>query len=156
MSNLLGGNSKQSSTSGSTSSNQAFPSLLDAFGSVTGQTANSGSLISQLLGMSSGDAGSAGLNSYRDSTGYADQLAQGSKAISGNASAKGLLNSGATAKALQGYGQNLADQSFNGYLSNLFNFGNQGLQAGSVISGAGGTSNSTSTSKGSSKQGLGL
>lgn len=56
---------------------------------------------------------------YLNSTGYNFQLQQGTDAITGNAAAKGLLNSGATGKALTGYGQNLASTTFNNYLSQL-------------------------------------
>jgi hypothetical protein len=153
MSSLLGGNSKQ--TSSSTSGNQAFGQLSNAFGGVTGETANAGSMISQLLGASpmTGDTSNA-FNGFRNSTGYQDQLQQGSQAITGNAASKGLLQSGATAKGLQSFGQNLASQSTNDYISNLFNLGNQGLQAGQLIAGAGQSSNSSG--KSSSKTGLGL
>jgi hypothetical protein len=56
---------------------------------------------------------------YLDSTGYNFQLQQGTDAITGSAASKGLLNSGSTGKALEGYGQNLASTTFNNYLGQL-------------------------------------
>lgn len=56
---------------------------------------------------------------YLNSTGYNFQLDQGTRAITGSAAAKGLLNSGATARALTGYGQNLASTTFNNYLAQM-------------------------------------
>lgn len=158
MSNLLGGNSKQSQDSSGSSSNQAYPFLQQQFGSTTGQTADAGSLISSLLGVpgSNPATGQAGLNNYNNSTGMQFQLNQGTQAIDNNNASRGLLQSGATGKALEQYGTGLANQNFNSYLSNLFNLGNQGLQAGSVISGAGQQSSQNSNSSGKSKTGLGL
>ena len=48
-------------------------------------------------------------------------------------------------------------QQFGNYISQLFNLGQQGLQAGNIISGAGGQSQATSTgtSQGSSSSGIG-
>lgn len=49
---------------------------------------------------------------YHKSPGYQFQLDQGINAINSSQSAKGALGSGATLKALQSYGQGLADQDF--------------------------------------------
>lgn len=58
---------------------------------------------------------------YLNSTGYNFQLQQGTQAVTQGAASKGLLNSGATAKALTQYGQNLASTGFNNYLGQLNN-----------------------------------
>ncbi len=143
MGKLLGG-----SKSKSTSSNQAYPFLQQQFGGTTGATGNASSMISALLGLG-GDTGAAGdaFNNYQDSIGYDFIMDQGQRAITGSNAAKGLLNSGATGKALTQYGQNLGKSTFNDYLGSLFNLGNMGIQAGNVISGAGGQSQSTSKQK---------
>ena len=62
--------------------------------------------------------------SYLDSTGYQFQFDQGQRAITGSAAARGLLNSGATAKALTKYGQNIGKQYFSDYLGQLGNMNN--------------------------------
>jgi hypothetical protein len=66
-------------------------------------------------GQTAGDA----FDQYKGSTGYQFQLGQGMNALNSNAAAKGLLDSGGTAKALTQYGQNLASTTFNNYLTQL-------------------------------------
>lgn len=113
---------------------------------VGGEVANgkaSSDASAQLLGTQPiTDQTKNGFNNYLNSTGYNFQLDQGSKAITGSAAAKGILNSGATAKALTGYGQNLASGSFNNYLGQLNTQTNQGLTASGQI-GAAGTAGGT-------------
>ena len=58
-------------------------------------------------------------NNYLNSTGYQFQMGQGQQAITGSASAAGLLGSGSDAKALTQYGQGLAANSFNNYITQL-------------------------------------
>lgn len=94
-----------------------------------GQEAGTVGGINSLL--TSPNQNNPAFQNYLNSTGYNFQLQQGSNAITGNAAAKGLLDSGATAKALTGYGQNLASTSFNNYLGQLSGVaGLQGQVAG--------------------------
>lgn len=80
----------------------------------------------QLLGQAPiTDEAKSGFNNYLNSTGYNFQLNQGQNAIGSDSAAKGLLNSGGTAKALTQYGQNLASTTFNNYLGQLGNLNNQ-------------------------------
>jgi hypothetical protein len=110
----------------------------------TGSIVNSGTSANtaeaNLLGLN-GPAGSAAsapaFQNYLNSTGYNFQLGQGTKAITGSAAARGLLNSGDTAKALTGYGQNLASTGYGNYLSTLGNVTGQGIQAAGQIGQAG-------------------
>lgn len=74
-------------------------------------------------------AGQAGpqanaFNSYLDSTGYGFMMDQGQRAITGSAAAKGLLNSGSTAKALTKFGQNTGKSYFADYMNQLSNMNN--------------------------------
>lgn len=162
MSSLLGGSSQshsqQQSTSQSNSYNRAYEPLSSAYSPVLGQTAQSGDFMGQLLGMHGGTAANDAFQKYLDSTGYKFQMDQGSNAITNNAAAKGLLNSGATLKALNNYGQNMGGQYFNNFLQQLMGYGNQGIQAGQVLSGAGQTASSSSQSAGQSgsNQGSGI
>lgn len=92
----------------------------------------------QLLGLEPITPGTANaFTNYLNSTGHQFQLDQGSKAITGSAAARGLLNSGATAKALTEYGQNLATGSFNNYLNQLGALSNQGYNATTAVANAG-------------------
>lgn len=53
------------------------------------------------------------MDNYQAGPGYQFQLAEGQKAINNGAAARGMGNSGATLKALAGYSQGLANQTFN-------------------------------------------
>jgi hypothetical protein len=64
-------------------------------------------------------------NNYLNSTGYNFNMDQGTRAITGSAAARGLLNSGSTAKALTQYGQNLGSSYFNNYLGQVSNLNTQ-------------------------------
>lgn len=76
--------------------------------------------IAGLLGQGPNSAANkAAFDNYKASTGYQFQLDQGTQAISANDASKGMLQSGANAKALEGYGQNLASTTFNNYLGQL-------------------------------------
>lgn len=99
----------------------------------------------QLLGQAPVTAGTTnGFNNYLNSTGYNFQLKSGQDAISGNAASKGILNSGATAKALTTFGQGLGATSFNNYLGQLNNLSDQGQKqlgtVGEIGTAAGGKS----------------
>lgn len=157
MSSLLGGNSSGKNSSSSTTGiyNQAYSGLANALGS---QVTNGTSASSLLSGLLTGTGSTAGYDAYQDSSGFANQLATGTKAITNNAATSGLLNSGATLKALDTYGTGLADQNYNNYLSQLSGLVSSGNSAASTIAGAGGVTNTTSTSNGktSSKTGLGI
>lgn len=61
---------------------------------------------------------------YLDSTGYRFMFDQGQRGITGSAAARGLLNSGATAKALTDYGQNMGKKYFADYIGQLGNMNN--------------------------------
>lgn len=157
MSSLLGGNSsgKNSSTSTTGIYNQAYGGLSNALSPEVQSGVGASSLLSQLL---TGTGGQKAYQNYQNSTGFQNQLQTGTKAITNNAATSGLLNSGATLKALDSYGTGLAQQNFNDYLSQLTGLGNMGNTAASVIGNTGGVTNTTSTSNGktSSKTGLGI
>lgn len=81
----------------------------------------------QLLGLAPPTAATGNaFKNYLGSTGYNFQLNQGQQAITTSNAAKGLLNSGGTAKALEEYGQGLGANYFNNYLSQVGNAGTQG------------------------------
>lgn len=156
--------SNSASSSNNSSSNQAYQTLLSSLSSQLGNSTSASNTLAGLLGVG-GDPTTAnqGFQNFQDSTGYQFGLNQGTQAITQNAAASGLLNSGATAKALDTYGQNYANTQYQNYLNPLMNLVNGGNQAGSVIGSSGQVSNGTSqsqstgTSNGSStgaKQGL--
>lgn len=99
----------------------------------TGYIDNGGaanSAESQLLGLSPATAGTQnGFSNYLSSSGYNFEKQQGQDAITGSAATKGILNSGAAAKALTSFGTNLASTGFNNYLGQLGNVSQQGQTA---------------------------
>lgn len=111
----------------------------------TGGAANKAQ--ADLLGVG-GDptAANNAFDTYRNSTGYNFQLGEGQRAITSSNAAKGLLNSGATLKALTKYGQGLGGNAFQQYLSNLGGLAQSGLSAGASIGGAGSQAGATGAS----------
>ena len=143
MGDIIGGliGTAGSLIAGSQASHQAMRGF-NYLKSHVGDYVNSGSAAdtaeAQLLGLSPITAKTQnGFNNYLNSTGYNFQLQQGTNALTGSAAARGILNSGATAKALTEYGQNLAKTSFNNYLGQVGNVANQGLTASGQIGAAG-------------------
>lgn len=144
-----GSDQKQTSDSGNT----AFPWVQSTFGSGAGSAFNAGtSGLQGLLGLGGGDP--QAFQKFRNSDGYNFLLDSGSKAITGNMAAKGLLNSGATLKAEQQFGQNLGSTQLQNYIGNMTDLAKLGLGGGNLVSGAGQFSHGTG-SGGSSTGGLG-
>lgn len=79
-----------------------------------------GATYAGLLGVGGDPAASAAaLQTYRDSTGYKDLLATGLGGVNSQAYARGMGDSGATLKALQTRGMNIAGQNQQVYMGNL-------------------------------------
>lgn len=156
---LFGGSSsKQQSTSTNASWNEAFPQIQQQFSPAVTQGTGAGNAISALLGIGGNPAAQQqAFQKFRDSTGYNFRFNEGQRAITNSNALRGLLNSGATGKALAQYGQGLASSSFNDYLQSLQGQQAAGLGAGNLISGAGEQSigESQSTGKSSQKKGIG-
>lgn len=149
-----GSKSKQQSTS--ESYNQAYPYIKDTFGGIAQGSQKATSALESLLGLS-GDPNAyrGAFDNYRKSAGYDFLMDEGTRAITGNAASRGLLQSGSTLKGLNKFGQGLASTFYNSYLDRLSGLTGQGLQAGALISGAGQRSQSQSTGSSSNKPGLG-
>ena len=141
MGSIFGGSKQKSS-----SSNQAFGQIRDTFTPLTENAATGSNALAALL---SGDA--SGFNAYKKATGFDAAAEYGSRGVTGNAAAKGLLRSGSTSKGLQAFGDMLQNQYAGNYMDRLLGQANLGYQAGSLISGAG----QTSQSSGKQKNGLG-
>lgn len=85
--------------------------------------------VYDLLGLNGQPAQTGAFSNFRNDPGYDYQVQQGLKAVDNSAASRGMLNSGATLKALQDRGSNLADQSYGNYLQRLMSLGTQGLAA---------------------------
>lgn len=137
MGKIFGG-SKQSSSS----SNRAYDAVNSAVSPALGNIATGTNALNAFL---SGDM--SGFNQYKNNTGYNAMAEQGSRGITGNAAAKGLLRSGSTGKALQSFGSNLEQQFSDNYFQKLLQQAGLGFQAGNLLGSVGNTSNQKSKSK---------
>lgn len=99
-----------------------------------------------LLGLNGQDAADAAMANFQSSPGYQYQLDQGLRAVDAGAAAKGMLRSGATLKAEQTLGNNLAAQDFSTYYNRLNSLANMGLSAGSAAAGVSNNAAQTATS----------
>lgn len=84
-----------------------------------------------------GGGAQSAFENYLQSTGHQFRLNRGMASIEGSRAAAGALNSGATLRALQEYGQELGTADFQNYLGNLQGLSKQGLAAGQTIASAG-------------------
>jgi hypothetical protein len=123
---LIGGSSKKSSDQQAAQQNFTGYNYLtgnqaNQTAQANGVTASNGAVDTQNTEkqLLTGDQSTPAFKNYLNSTGYNFQLDQGTRALTGSAAARGIQNSGATAKALTSYGQNLASTTFNNYLGNL-------------------------------------
>lgn len=136
---FLSGKKKQTQT------NAAYGDIKNAFGGTLGYTKSAGDALQALLG---GD--SSGLDAYKAATGFDRLIEEGSRGITGNAAASGLLRSGSTGKALVNYGNQMQNQYAGTYMDKLLALAGLGTQGGSLLAS---TADTTTTSK--SKPGLG-
>lgn len=79
----------------------------------------------------------AAFSSFRADPGYEFALEQGGKSLERSAAARGILNSGATARALTKFGQGLADQQYGNYFNRLQSAAGIGQSATNSTAGAG-------------------
>lgn len=148
MSSIFGKPSQSTTTNNSTSSsgNQAYGMLSQGLAPQVSNGTGASNGLAALLGVGGDPAAQQqAFSNWKDSTGYQFGMDQGTQAITGSAAAKGLLNSGSTAKALNTFGQNYANTQYQNYLNPLQSLVQSGNQAGSTIAGAGNVSNSQST-----------
>jgi Chaperone of endosialidase len=103
-----------------------------AFG---GSTAATGQSINALQALLGGD--NRGFRAFADAIDLSGQAEYGSRGITGNAAARGLLRSGSTAKGIVNYENMLENQTADAYLQRLLGVGQLGLGAGELIAGAG-------------------
>lgn len=136
-----------SGSSKSSSSNKAYNFLNNTYAPQTQAGVGASGMAGDLLGVNgaTSDQTQGAFKNYLNSSGYKFALDSGSQAITDNAAAKGLLNSGSTLQSLTQYGQGLGQQYFQSFLQNLLGLSNNGLQAGNLIGQAGQTSSAKSS-----------
>ena len=87
------------------------------------------------------------MSTFQASPGYAYQVQQGLRGVDAGAASQGILRSGATIKAEETLGSNLANQDFGNYWNRLQQLSGNGLTAATGIANAatGGASNIAQT-----------
>jgi len=93
------------------------------------------------------------LDTLSNSTGMQFIRDQGVKSIEASQAGRGMLQSGATGKALQTFGQQLGSTYLNQMLDRLIDYSKLGISAGGVMAAAGGRSASSGTGESSGKGG---
>lgn len=139
MGKLFSGSQKSKTT------NAAYGQIHDTFTPAIDKGVSSFLDMGKLLG---GD--SSGFDAYKKATGFDATAELGSRGITGNQAASGLLRSGGTGKALQNYGQTLQNQYAGDYMGGLNQQAGYGLNAASLLG-----QTATKTTKNKSKPGLG-
>lgn len=149
MSSVFGG-SKQKSQATSLSNNQAFGTINSWASDLMPYAGEGARGLSSLLG---GDA--TGLNKFKQTIGFDNMLEQGSRGVTGNAAANGLLRSGGTSKGLARFAAGLEDEATGNYMNQLAQLAGIGQNAAGTLTSAGQQNQSQSTSSGKSKNGMG-
>ncbi len=100
--------------------------LLQAYG--LGHLYNTGDGWGVQQGDRAGDRANA-LSNFKASPGYQFRLGEGGRALDRGAASRGMVQSGAQARALTDYGQNTASGEWNNYLGGLSGLSGQGATA---------------------------
>lgn len=91
------------------------------------------SALADALGVNGPEGSQRALSAFTGSPGYQFQLQQGVNALDRSANARGNLYSGSQLKSLTEYGQGLANQEWNNYLSQLAGLAGSGQSAAGTL-----------------------
>lgn len=101
-----------------------------------------------------GDVISGGFDEFKKNSGFDFAYNTGTRNIAGSAAARGLLGSGATAKALARFESNLGSQTYGNWLDRLSGVAQLGNQSAGVLAGAGQWSKGSGSQNGGILSGL--
>ncbi len=105
-----------------------------------------------LLGLNGADASTNALANFQASPGFGYAMSEGLKGVDHAAASNGLLRSGATLKAEQTLGTNLANQDFGNYMQRLSGMSGIGLDAAKGQAGSTSSFNSLMSGQSSGQQ----
>lgn len=112
---------------GKRAKNKAFQWLQSSFGPMAQQQARQGQELMGVaqgaLGIGSPEAFNAGLERFRSASGYQNILNSAMRGVTTSQAARGMLGSGATLRALQDRSADLADRTYQNYLSQVLGLG---------------------------------
>ncbi len=144
---VFGGSDSQSSQS-SDSYNKAYDAISGSLSPLLGYAQQGASGLTNFL---AGDT--SGFDRFKRMTGFDQTADYGSRGITGNAAASGLLRSGSTSKGLANYGAQINNQFANNYMDRLLGQAQLGFNAANSIGQAGQVSHSQGTSSSDSQTG---
>ena len=134
------------STESNVSQNVNNPLITSAYGGMVGNGTQANNFLTSLLtGQGDTSGANAGYQNYLQMAGYQPAMTQLSRGVTGQGAAAGILNSGATAQALETKGTQLNNQFYNNYLQQLSGASGLGLQAGGLIANTGQQSHQQTT-----------
>lgn len=144
----------------STSENTQLQWLKDMFGGMAGTGNAANDMMAGALGVGGDpDAAAGAYRNYLNSNDYNNVVDEAMRGVSGSMASRGLLKSGATAKALQDRAAGIGRRFHDNWLGRLGDIASRGLQAGGMIGQAGQRSTSTGATPGLGGmigQGLGM
>lgn len=144
---FFGGKRAQSQET-SESYNKAYEPISTAFSPMLGYAQEGASGMSNFL---KGDF--SGFEKYKQGTGFDFAMNRGQGAIDSQAAANRMVHSGAAAKSLQEFGNNIQSTYADKYLGGLNELSKLGTGAAGALVGAGGVSKGQGTSKSSEDTG---
>jgi hypothetical protein len=108
---------------GKRAKNKAFQWLQSSFGPMAQQQAAQGRQLLDIyqggLGIGSDEAFNAGLERFKQSSGYENILNSAMRGVTAEAASRGLLNSGAALRRYQDRSVDLADRTYQNYLAQI-------------------------------------
>ncbi len=116
---IQGGSAASGAAAATGASQQAINTATANVAPYTAAGATATNAYSDLLGLNGADAATKAMGSFTASPGYGYSLQQGLRGVDAGAAAAGMLRSGATLKAEQTLGTNLANQDFGNYLGRI-------------------------------------
>lgn len=120
------------------SGNQATNFLAQMLGvAPSAVSSTTGTIGNVANGIAQAGGAQAGYQGYLQQAGFAPAMRQLAQGITGQGAASGLLNSGATAKALQSRGADLNNQYYNNYMQQLAGLAGLGQNAAGMIANVG-------------------
>lgn len=93
--------------------------------------------IADFLGLNGAQPQNQAFETYAKSTGADYTMRRGTEAITSSAATRGMLNSGATLKAVNQFARDDSQRYVGDYLSRLFGLSSQGMGAASALAGVG-------------------
>lgn len=121
--NQYGTNADNLINTGASSAGGYLQQILDQYSPLAKEAASAGNMYANALGLNGASGNADATAAFQESPGYDYQLNQGLDALNRTAASQGRLQSGQTGLDDMNYAENLANQGYSSWLSNLANPG---------------------------------